>query len=221
MSGLQDRDHYGNVVLLDEMVGMLAPCIFVDATPLGSPGRDVEIGQGTATKCNAPLLSSLLPFAFLLASIAASTVISQIPFAPDAVSDEPNNHFKWLGPGLYRLISYATQYAASLNDTSEGASIVAKPSNGTDDTQVWLLAVYTRNESGVLLFNKATGGLLSAYQSKKPTRAVATPPHDKKARWSMDFDTYKNIPGNPVVSVPLLPLFDLSKQQLTMAEQVF
>ncbi|KAL8953337.1 MAG: hypothetical protein Q9222_000799 [Ikaeria aurantiellina] len=125
----------------------------------------------------------------------------------------------WEKSGIYRLINYGFESAASINATEMGAAVVSMPLNDHDYNQFWLIAALDDADEQVMIFSVTSGGILSAEQSmgfpiqpctpvlltmfrslgKSATRTIRAPPYEKRARWIMDRSTFAGIAGEPVM----------------------
>ncbi|KAL9012698.1 MAG: hypothetical protein Q9173_002546 [Seirophora scorigena] len=139
------------------------------------------------------------PFAFLICLLlhsvsSFSDSITQVPLADGSVSEA---QYRWAGPGVYRIISYASKYAVSLNTSEPTSGVVAMPPVDEDNAQRWLIAVVSPTEA--MIINNGTGAILSATKDTRFTRATSTPPYDQKARWTFDFAKYRDFPDHPLL----------------------
>ncbi|KAI4264795.1 MAG: hypothetical protein L6R42_000114 [Xanthoria sp. 1 TBL-2021] len=113
--------------------------------------------------------SHQLVFALLL----CTSRVAAIGTIPQIILNEPNpcpnppsgNQCGFWYPGLYRIINYGFQYAATMNDSTPGAAVVSMPWNDTDLAQQWGIMYTDASENVTMIFNRATGTALSAVQS--------------------------------------------------------
>ena len=59
--------------------------------------------------------------AFVISSHPAAATITQVPLSPNSLG----NPYKWRDPGIYRIINYGYQAAASVNESSLGTAVVS------------------------------------------------------------------------------------------------
>ncbi|CAL8574701.1 hypothetical protein XPA_000656 [Xanthoria parietina] len=146
------------------------------------------------------LWRSPLLFALCQSTALVASLILQIPMEPTAIAKSPyENAYGWRYPGIYRIINYSFEYAAAINETDLGAAVASQPLQEYDDTQIWLIAYLDDSKKNVFIINKANGGYLTAIEGKKVVRGYEAAPYDKRAQWTMDFDTFDAVEGKPVV----------------------
>lgn len=150
----------------------------------------------------------MLTILLFISFVSSFETFLQVPFNVDPPAWAS---YGFKRPGIYRIINYGYQFAASVNESSMGTAIVSMPLADYDDTQAWLIAA-VNDIPEYMIFNKATGAALAGNISPKPARGVEAPPYDKKARWKMDFDTFASVDGRPAVltNVGLKGVLDLA-----------
>ncbi|KAL9629366.1 MAG: hypothetical protein Q9204_005312 [Flavoplaca sp. TL-2023a] len=132
-----------------------------------------------------------LVFASLLyfSKVTASATIPQVPFHQlDEYCPHPGGWDRdcyFQDPGVYRLINYGFQYAATINNSVPNAAVVSMPLDKQNFAQQWGIYYIDDSKSVAMIYNRATGAALYADESKKLARTMYAPPYDKRAHWTL------------------------------------
>ncbi|KAL9637457.1 MAG: hypothetical protein Q9204_001878 [Flavoplaca sp. TL-2023a] len=140
-----------------------------------------------------------IPFASLTSIFLRFDFSSSVNHPQIPLTDGPNIEasYGYVGPGVYRIVSYVNKFAVSLNTSQSTTGLVAMPPVDNDNAQRWLIADVSATEK--MLINNGTGANLCAIKGSTTTRATLTPPYDLTARWTIDFDKYSDFAGSPVM----------------------
>ncbi|KAI4228022.1 MAG: hypothetical protein L6R36_001956 [Xanthoria steineri] len=133
-------------------------------------------------------------------SVTAFAATPQVPIHPLDECPAPPSGWPPCGfryPGIYRLINYGFQNAATLNDSTPGAAILSMPIKFDDLAQLWNI-VFIDDSQTVMIINRATGAALTAVESRKAVQGVHVLPYDKRAHWTMDLTTFGDVDGVPI-----------------------
>ncbi|KAL8868616.1 MAG: hypothetical protein Q9174_004871 [Haloplaca sp. 1 TL-2023] len=164
-----------------------------------------------------------LPLSLGLSEASRVTRTYKVPYVP-CVPQLPLNQppgtteakYGYVGPGIYRIISYSSNYAVSLNTSESTTGIVSMPLEVDNDAQKWLITNVSETEKTII--NDGTKAILTALrgndiifacsntiethllsQAINPHSPPRIPPYELFDHWVMDFERYSDFTNAPVM----------------------